>query len=70
MIGDSEAGIITPVGDAEALADAICRIASDQALEYRMSDAARERYRAHFTAKRMAEQTEKVYRRVLIKRET
>ena len=69
MLGNSEAGIITPVGDAAALADAICRIASDQVVENRMSDAARERYWQNFTAKRMAEQTEDVYRRALLQRE-
>ena len=69
MIGNSEAGIVTPVGEAEALANAICRIASDQVVENRMSDAARERYWQHFTAKQMTEQTEDVYRRVLLQRE-
>lgn len=66
MIGKSEAGILTPVGNADALADAICRIASDQVVENRMSDAAYRRYCERFTAKRMTEQTEDVYRKALL----
>ena len=61
MLGASEAGICFPTGDAAALADAICKIASSQALEQRMRVAARERYGQCFTASRMTEQVEAVY---------
>ena len=68
MIGNSGAGIITPMGNAMALADAICKIASDQVVEDRMSIAARQRYISRFTAARMTEQTEDAYRCALIKK--
>lgn len=64
MIGDSMAGIVYPVGNADALADAIGRIASDPALEARMRRAARERYESSYTAAAMTESVTRVYERV------
>ena len=61
MIGDSLAGIVYPVGDAEALADAICRIANDPMLEARMKQAAYSRYCEHYTATQMAERVMQLY---------
>ena len=65
MIGDTGAGICFEVGNAVSLADAICRIASDQVLEERMREAALARYREHFTAKRMTEQVQELYTMLL-----
>lgn len=65
MIGESEAGIVYPVGDYEALADAVGRIATDAALENRMRIAALDRYRTHYTAKRMADRVTEVYEKIL-----
>ena len=68
MIGKDGAGILTPVGDDEALAEAIRRIASDQVVGNTMSEKAYRRYCEQFTAERMTKQTEDVYREVLAER--
>ena len=65
MIGGSLAGIVYPVGNADALADAIGRIAADNALELQMRRAARERYEACYTAAAMTERVTRVYERML-----
>ena len=65
MIGDSEAGCLFPVGDAEALAECMLRIATDHATEERMRIAARERYETHYTAQRMANEVQALYRELL-----
>ncbi len=64
MIGQSGAGICFAVGDHEALAEAICKIANDPDLESDMRRAAFRRYRTKFTAEKMARRVEHVYRRV------
>ena len=61
MVGDDGAGILIPVGDERALAQAIRRIASDEVVEYEMGEKAYEQYRQHFTAERMTRRTEEVY---------
>ena len=65
MIGESLAGIVYPVGNADALADAIGRIVADNALELQMRRAARERYEACYTAAAMTERVTRVYERML-----
>ncbi len=47
LIGDEEAGLIVPVEDAEATAEAIVRLAKDEALRSRFGGAALERTRVH-----------------------
>jgi glycosyltransferase involved in cell wall biosynthesis len=44
---ESRAGLIVPVEDADATADAILRLARDETLRRRFGLAARERVRAH-----------------------
>lgn len=61
MIGDGQAGLIYPVGDSDALADAVCRIVSDPALEQTMRRAAAARYRSHYTAAQMTEHLTRIY---------
>jgi glycosyltransferase involved in cell wall biosynthesis len=61
MIGKGNAGIVVPVDDPVAMAEAIRRIASDEVLEHTMREAAHERYLNHFTAARMTRETERVY---------
>lgn len=70
MIGESESGILFPVGDAEALADAILQIATDAELEKRMKQAARDRYLSHFTAEKMSREVENVYENLTAKRKS
>ena len=64
MIGSDGSGILVPVGDADALASAILRIASDEVVEFSMRRAALSRYHSHFTAARMTRQVEAVYRQI------
>jgi glycosyltransferase involved in cell wall biosynthesis len=45
--GDDAAGLIVPVEDASATADAVVRLASDETLRRRLGLAAHERARAH-----------------------
>ena len=65
MIGESEAGILFPVGDAEALARAICEIAASKETEARMKSAAYERYLQRYTAKGMTDEVTALYERLL-----
>lgn len=60
---DGAAGLIVPVGDVTALADAICRVASDLRTEQRLRRAAYRRYCTHFTARRMADAYAREYQR-------
>ncbi len=68
MIGESEAGIIYPVGDFEALADAIARIASDPEREARMRDAAYTRYLDCYTPEHMTDRVAEIYTRLIAKK--
>ncbi len=61
MVGESEAGLIYPSGDAEALTEALMQILSDAELEGRMSQAAYARYENQYTAERMTEHLTAVY---------
>lgn len=61
MLGESQAGFCYPVDDFRTLAALLCRIASDRLLEARMRQAALARYRAHYTAKGMADQVASLY---------
>ncbi len=64
MLGESDAGVLYPTGDADALADALCRVLTSPGLEQKMREAAYERYLSHYTARRMAEETAAFYRAV------
>ena len=61
MIGKGGAGILVPVNDPIAMAEAIRKIASDEVLENSMREAAYARYLDRFTAERMTRETEQVY---------
>ena len=65
MLGDGQAGILYPIGDAKALADAICSIAEDREMEVSLRRAAYERYRSHYTAEGMTERVTALYESVL-----
>jgi glycosyltransferase involved in cell wall biosynthesis len=64
MIGESGAGFLFPVGDAEALANAILQIAENEEIEKQMKNAARARYLSHFTAEKMSREVQEVYEKV------
>jgi glycosyltransferase involved in cell wall biosynthesis len=63
VIGD--AGLVTPEGDADALAAALTRLFSDVDLHQRLARLGRERVLARFTHEQVAEQTVGLYRELL-----
>lgn len=65
MLGTDGAGICFPVGDANALAGAICSIASKPELEQKMRLAAGRRYAACYTATGMTQKLSRVYTALL-----
>ncbi|MCL2571374.1 MAG: glycosyltransferase family 4 protein [Defluviitaleaceae bacterium] len=58
-------GIVFPARDANAMADGIKKIMSDSELYRRTSEGARQVYQERFTDKKMASDTEAVYKEVL-----
>ena len=68
VVVDNETGILVPPGDANALAVAIDRLASDPDLRRRFGDAGERRWRENFTLDRVADQTLQLYREVLEKK--
>jgi glycosyltransferase involved in cell wall biosynthesis len=58
---DGITGLIVPVGDAAALAQALNRLLSDDELRARLGEQARERALTEFTIPRMVDQTLQVY---------
>lgn len=70
MIGESGAGFLFEVGDAEALAKAILQIAEDESLEEKMRESALNRYLSHFTAEKMSREVQSVYESLTAKRKS
>ena len=68
MIGESAAGVVYPIGDAVALADAIGKIVLDPVLELHMRRAAREQFESCYTAGAMTESVTRVYEQMTEKR--
>lgn len=60
-----DAGVMVPVGDAEAFADAVVALARDPAERERLGEAGRRRVLDHFTTDRLARQMDAVYAEVL-----
>jgi glycosyltransferase involved in cell wall biosynthesis len=60
-VEDGVTGRLAPVGDHASLAAALVEVLADPARRARMGEAARERFRARFTAARMVEETLRVY---------
>ncbi len=63
MIVDGETGLLVPPGDADALAQAIARLAEDRPMRERMGRAGRCRVEEHFSLSGMMEKIEELYRR-------
>ncbi len=64
-VGDGREGVVVPVRDSKALADAIERLALDSELRARMGAAARTRAEREFSIARQVETFEKIYRYVI-----
>ncbi len=64
-ISDGENGLLVPIGQPRALADAILRVAADPALAKRLGEAARLYARQHFTMERFAARLGEIYMKVL-----
>jgi glycosyltransferase involved in cell wall biosynthesis len=64
MLRGCSCGVVVPIGDADALGDAIASIASDPALARRMGEASRVRAN-DYAIDRVAQRTVAVYRKVL-----
>jgi glycosyltransferase involved in cell wall biosynthesis len=65
MIEDGENGILIPPGDPEGLAEVIRDLLSDPDRRRRIAQAGRERAKERFDMKRVVEEVEAVYARVL-----
>lgn len=65
LVRDGVDGLLTPVGDAAALANAIRRVAEDAPLRARLAASARERIRTEFTVEHMGEQAMWMFRSML-----
>jgi glycosyltransferase involved in cell wall biosynthesis len=61
VLGENERGLLVPVGDADALASAIERIAEDRALGERLGAAGRDYVGRYLGADRMARKYEEIY---------
>src|SRR5256886_7821957 len=65
IIDDQQTGRLVPIGNSEALADAISGLLADSELRERLSAEAHRRVRERFSLERMLDATEEVYREVL-----
>lgn len=65
IVEDGVTGKLVPVRDAEAMAEAIAALLSDDAARQLMGERGRERARSRFGLSRMVSETEELYREVL-----
>ena len=65
IVEDGHTGILVPMGDVQAMAEAICRIISDPVGANSMGIRARQRVAAHFTLQQTARRVEAVYAEML-----
>lgn len=61
LVQDGDSGILVPVGDGQALADAMIRLAQDRELRKSMGQRGKELMGKHFTAHAMAKKLEEIY---------
>ena len=57
----SQGGMLVPVGDSSAMADAVFRLAADPILRKQLSEKARASYEEHFTLEQMHAAYEVIY---------
>lgn len=65
IVEDGQTGILVPMGDVEAMAEAICQILSDPVRAKTMGARARQRVADHFTLEQTARRVEAVYAEIL-----
>jgi glycosyltransferase involved in cell wall biosynthesis len=70
IVADGSTGILVPMGDAQAMADAICRILADPARAKEMGIQGRQRVENYFTVELTAGKVEAVFRNVLRRHST
>jgi glycosyltransferase involved in cell wall biosynthesis len=68
VVRDGENGFLVEVGDAEALADRLARLAGDPALRDRMGAAGRERVVDRYAVERLVDDVDRLYRSLLATR--
>jgi glycosyltransferase involved in cell wall biosynthesis len=65
MVEEERSGLLVEYGDRPALADALTRVLSDDALRARMGQRGREIAQSRFNADHIARETQKVYQQIL-----
>ncbi len=68
IVIDGETGILVPMGDADGMAAAICRLLADTVAAAELGRRGRERVRDHFTIQSTARKVERLYDDVLSRR--
>ncbi len=69
IIDADKTGLLVPIGDAEALAEAMCELLDDPKRRERLAANARQMVSERFSLDRMITKTEQVYREVLERRQ-
>jgi glycosyltransferase involved in cell wall biosynthesis len=65
IVEDGATGLLVPMGDVQAMAEAVCRLLRDPTRAREMGRRARERVKSHFTLELTAQRVEAVYREML-----
>ncbi len=68
VVEDGRSGLLAPPGEPQAIAQAVNRLLSDQALRQRLAEAGRERVATQFSLDVMAEKTLALYEDLLASR--
>jgi glycosyltransferase involved in cell wall biosynthesis len=68
VIESGKSGLVVPVADAHALAEALCRLLREPMLRERMGQAARQRFERHFSLRKFVEAHEFLYEEMLTAR--